>query len=75
AAHTTADASLRYTWKAGDTAGGLGFKQFSVNLNVSNLFNEQHVYKYNTGFPGSSANPLLYTSKPRSWYLGLEAQF
>ncbi|MGC8507595.1 MAG: TonB-dependent receptor [Thiomonas sp.] len=75
AAHTTADAALRYTWKAGDTAGGLGFKQLSVNLNVNNLFNEQYVYKYKTGFPGSTSNPLLYTSKPRSVFLGLEAQF
>ena len=74
-AHTTADASLGYTWKAGDTAGGLGFKQFSVKLNVRNLFNEQHVYKYKTGYPGSASNPLLYTSRPRSFYLGMEAQF
>jgi iron complex outermembrane receptor protein len=75
AAHTTADAALRYTWKAGATAGGLGIKQVSLSLNVNNLFNEQHVYKYNTGFPGSTSNPLLYTSKPRSFFLGLEAQF
>lgn len=75
AAHTSADASVRYTWKAGDTVGGLGFKQFSVNLNVDNLFNQQYTYKYKTGFPGSASNPLLYTSLPRRWYLGLEATF
>ncbi|WP_449369986.1 TonB-dependent receptor [Thiomonas sp.] len=74
-AHTTADASLRYTWKAGDTARGLGLKKVSVSLNVNNLFDEQHVYKYKTGFPFSAKDPGLYISRPRSWYLGLEATF
>jgi iron complex outermembrane receptor protein len=74
-AYTVADASVGYVWKAGSAAQGLGIKQFALNLYVNNLFNEQYTYKYNTGYPGSVQNPLIYTSKPRSFFLGLEAQF
>ncbi len=74
-AHTTADASVRYSWKSGDTAAGLGFKEFSVRLNVDNLFNQQWVYKYKTGFPFSASNPGLYVTRPRTLFLGVEATF
>lgn len=74
-AHTTADASLRYSWKSGDTADGLGFKGFSVRLNIDNLFNQQWTYKYKTGFPFSTSNPGLYVTRPRTLFLGVEATF
>jgi len=74
-AHTIADASVRYTWKAGDTVRGLGLQQLSVGLNVNNLFDKRYTTKYSTSFPGSAANPLIKTNLPRNYYLSLEAQF
>ena len=74
-AHTIADASLRYTWKGGDTVRGLGLQKVSVGFNVNNLFDKRYITKYSTGFPGSAKDPLIKYNLPRSYYLSLEAQF